>query len=142
MGGDGAQAGDADQPAVGPVVGLELPDAGVGLVPASLDGGGGRLGRSPSVGVEVVVLGGGGEQEQRFAERVELELLVDPVADDVGPARDSREVRGGARGDRPAGRPCRRARVRPVARAAGRETKPTASSSSGWGPAAAAAWPA
>ena len=31
------QPGDTDQPAVGPVVGLELPDAGVGLMPALLD---------------------------------------------------------------------------------------------------------
>ena len=42
----------------------------------------GDLGGAPAVGVEVVVAGGSGEQQQRLAEGVELELLVDPVADD------------------------------------------------------------
>ena len=37
----------------------------------------------PTVRVEVIVAGGRGEEQQRLAERVELELLVDPVADDV-----------------------------------------------------------
>ena len=41
------------------------------------------FGGAPAVGVEVVVTGRGGEQQQRLAERVELELLVDPVPDDV-----------------------------------------------------------
>ena len=74
-GGDRAQPGGADEAAVGPGVGLELPDAGVGLAPALLDRVGGGLGGAPAVGVEAVVRGGGGEQQQRLAERVELELL-------------------------------------------------------------------
>ena len=66
--------------------------ASVGSLPALLDRGGGDLGRPPAVGVEVVVAGGRGEQQQRLAERVELKLLVDPVADDVGAAGVARQV--------------------------------------------------
>jgi hypothetical protein len=86
MDADRAEPGGADQTAVCPLLRLELPDAGVGFVPASSDGLGRALRGSPTVRVEVVVRGGGGEQQQRFAERVELELLVDPVAEDVVPA--------------------------------------------------------
>ena len=69
-----------------PLVGLELPDPGVGLAPARRDRLGGDLGGAPAVGVEPVVTRGGGEQQQRLAEGVELELLVDPVARDGGAA--------------------------------------------------------
>jgi hypothetical protein len=72
--GDLAQPGGAHQAAVGPRVGLELPDPRVGLPPAGLDRLGRGLRRPPPVGVEMVVRGGRGEQQQRFAERVELEL--------------------------------------------------------------------
>ena len=52
--------------------------------------------------------GGSGEQQQRLAEGVELELLVDPVADDVGAARVAGQlepafVGDGAAGDRVGG---------------------------------------
>ena len=83
--GDLAQAGGADQAAVRPGIGVDLPDSGVGvgLAPALLD----RIDRGlrgpPTVGVEVVVSGCGGEQQQRLAEGVQLKLLVDPVPDDV-----------------------------------------------------------
>jgi hypothetical protein len=40
----------------------------------------------------MVVAGGGGEEQERLAERVELELLVDPVADLVAPAGVAVEV--------------------------------------------------
>ena len=66
-----------------PFVGLELPDPGVWLAPARLDCGGRDFRGVPAVDVEAVVPGGSGEEQQRLAEGVELELLVDPVADDV-----------------------------------------------------------
>jgi hypothetical protein len=77
--GDLAQAGGADQATVGPGVRLDLPNpgVGVGLAPAQLDCMDRGLDGPPAVGVEVVVAGRGGEQQQRFAEGVELELLVD-----------------------------------------------------------------
>ena len=66
--------------------------AGVRRSPASLDRLGGGLGGAPTVGVEAVVLGRSGEQQQRFAECVELELLVDPVADYVASPRIAGEL--------------------------------------------------
>ena len=39
------------------------------------------------VGDAMIVLRSGGEQQQRLAEGIELKLLVDPVADDVGRSR-------------------------------------------------------
>ena len=68
---------------MGPFLVLELPDAGIGLLPAGADRVRGDPGRAPGAGVEPPVPGGGGEQEQRLAEGVELELLVHPVADQV-----------------------------------------------------------
>ena len=69
----------------------------------------GRLGGTPAIAVEVIVARGGGEQQQRLAEGVELELLVDPVTDDVGAARVPRQARAGARRAR-----CRRSWCRPA----------------------------
>ena len=77
-------------------VGLELPDARVGLAPALVDRGDRGLGRPPAVGIEAVVRRRGGEQQQRFAEGVELELLVDPVADHVAAAGVARQGRASA----------------------------------------------
>ena len=90
---DPSQAGRADQSAVGPGVGFELPDTRVQvrLGPPVLDRFDRDLGCSPSVDVEVVVLRRRREQEQRLSEGVELELLVDPVADDVGATGISRQ---------------------------------------------------
>ena len=47
--------------------------------------------------------GGGGEQQQRLAEGVELELLVDPVADDVVAAGVAGQVEVALVGHRVAG---------------------------------------
>jgi hypothetical protein len=92
--GDLAQAGRADQPAVRPSVGLDLPDAGVGvwLLPALLDRVDRCLRRPPAVAVKVVVTSRLGEQQQRLAERVELKLLVHPIAHDVRAARVAGKV--------------------------------------------------
>jgi hypothetical protein len=43
--------------------------------------------RAPAVRIEVVVASRVGQQQRHLAERVELELLVYPVADDVRAAR-------------------------------------------------------
>ena len=92
--GDGAQSGGADQPAVGPGIGFELPDAGVGigLGPAVVDRLDRYFGGVPPVAVEVVVAGCGGEEQECFTERVELELLIDPVADNVAASRVAGQV--------------------------------------------------
>ena len=93
------------------------------------------------VGVEVVVVGGSGEQQQRFAERVELELLVDPVADDQSvppgyPLSSSVRWSGTAlAGDRVGGRKVGPVGVQTVAD----ETHGVIHE--GWAPAAATAWP-
>ena len=106
---DGAQPGGAHQPGVGPAAVVELPDAGVGFGPALLDGRDERprrrAGRSASSRPRPV---GGGEQQQRLAERVELELLVDPVADPYRRRRGSRAARAWrSSGTGVAGRRCR-----------------------------------
>jgi hypothetical protein len=77
------RGGGGSESAVGPGAWFDLPDPGVGLVPAVCDGGDGDLGGGPVVGLEAVGAGGGGEQLEGFAVGVELELLVDPVADAV-----------------------------------------------------------
>ena len=69
-----------------PFVRIELPDSGVLLLPASLDRRDCDLHGAPAVRVQVIVPGSGGEEQQRFPEGVELELLIDPVADDVAAA--------------------------------------------------------
>src|SRR4051794_35407460 len=81
-GADGAEARGAGQSAVRPLVGLGLPDSRIGFVPALLDRLGRRLGCTPALGVEAVLLRGSGEQQQGFPEGVELELAVRVVADD------------------------------------------------------------
>ena len=57
-----------------------------GSLPALAIASAADVGRAPAVGVEAVVPRRGGEQQQRLAEGVELELLVGPVADDVAAA--------------------------------------------------------
>ena len=52
------------------------------------------IGGLPVVGVQSVGPAGRGEQQQRFAERVELELLVDPVPDQVRAAGVAGKVQG------------------------------------------------
>lgn len=82
----------------GPV--LELPHAGIALGPALLDGGDRRPDGPFAVGVEAVEGGGLGEQEEQFAERVELELGAPAVADAVTPARVSRYAQPALAGHR------------------------------------------
>src|SRR5581483_5456593 len=91
-----------------PRVGVELPDPGVGLAPAVLDHVGRGLRRPPAFALETVVTAGGREQQQRLAERIELELVIHRVADDVLRARIAGKLelplvrdaaaRGGVRG--------------------------------------------
>ena len=76
---------------------------------------------------------GRGEQQQRLAERVELELGVDVVADDVGAARVAGQVERALVGHRVRRRRCRRAPGAARRRAAASATNATASSSSGCG---------
>ncbi len=78
-----AQPGDADQPAVAPAFVVQFPYPCLGLLPAFPDRVSGGLHRAPAVGVQVIVTGRGGQQQQRFPEGVELELGVDMIADDV-----------------------------------------------------------
>ena len=52
------------------------------------------IGGLPVVGVQPVGPAGRGEQQQGFTERVELELLVDPVPDQVLAARVAGQVQG------------------------------------------------
>ena len=73
----------ADQPAVRPGLVVDFPDAGVGFGPPGGDRVCGGDRGCPVVGVEPVGPAGRGEQEERFTEDVELELLVGPVADQV-----------------------------------------------------------
>ena len=95
----GPQPGDADQAAVRPMPRLELPDPGVGLFPALLDRAERDSRRLPSVHVETVAGGRAGEEHERLAEEVELELLTDPVPDDVGAARVAGDVEAHRRVD-------------------------------------------
>ncbi len=76
----------------------QMPASG-SLQRAAIAGGENR-GRLPGVGVHPVVTGGGGEQQEALAEGVELELLVDPVADDVVSAGVAGQVQGVLVGDR------------------------------------------
>ena len=88
--GNGPQSGHADEPGVCPAVVVELPEPGVRLAPALFDDVDGGLGGLPVVEVEVVVTGGGREEQERLTYHVELELMVDPVAHLVGARRGSR----------------------------------------------------
>ena len=83
--------------------GFDFPDPGVGFGPPVCDRGGGGFGCVPVFGVEAVGAGGGGEQVQGFAEGVELELVVDPVADEVESAGVAGEPEVVLVGDRGAG---------------------------------------
>ena len=59
---NGAKPGGGGEPAVGPGLVVDFPDAGVGFGPAPGDGARGGFGGLPVVGVEPVVAGGRGEQ--------------------------------------------------------------------------------
>ena len=93
---------------------VELPDPGVGLVVAALDRGDRDVDGLDVLGVEVVVPGGRGEQQQRLTERVELELGVDVVADDVGAAGIAGQVQRALVGNAVAVDRVRGRQVRPV----------------------------
>ncbi|GAA5161101.1 hypothetical protein GCM10023321_44790 [Pseudonocardia eucalypti] len=86
-----------------PPLGFEFPDSGVGLAPSFLDGVDGDGGGGVGVGVEPVGVVGGGEELQRFSEGVELELVVDVVAEGVGAAGVAGQVQGVFVGDGLAG---------------------------------------
>ena len=75
------QSGHACEPGVGPALIIEFPDAGVGLVPPTLDGGNTGFYRSPIFAGEMIVTPGRGQEKQDLTEGVELKLSVDPVAD-------------------------------------------------------------
>jgi hypothetical protein len=100
---DPPQAGGANEATVRPVVRIELPDAGVRLVPALLDRLSSDLGGAPLVRPEVVVAGDGGEEQQRFADGVELKLVADPIPDDRSAAGVPGQVEVTLVGDRVAG---------------------------------------
>jgi hypothetical protein len=68
---------------VGPWLVVDFPDPGICLSPALGYRTGCDLGRLLAAGVKPALPGGRREQEQCLAERVELELPVDPVADQV-----------------------------------------------------------
>ena len=72
---------------MGPVMVVELPHAGVGISPPRFNGLHRKLGGLPVPAVQVIVTGRGREELERLAQRVELELAVDPVTDLVRAAR-------------------------------------------------------
>ena len=119
--GNGPQAGNTDEPAVGPVLGLELPDAGVGLDPASSDGRGGPVHGLPAFRAKAVSRGGQRQQKQRFPEGVELELIGDPIPDYVIPPGIAGEVQLLYLGDRAAITPIGRCQVIAVGQQTGRD---------------------
>src|SRR4051794_36283170 len=88
----GAEPGSANQPTVGPVLRLELPDAGIAFLPTFRNCRRGSVGGAASVGVQAVVPGSAREQEQCFPEAIELELVARVVADDVAAAGIPRQV--------------------------------------------------
>ena len=118
--GSPAKPGGADEPAVGPGTVVDLPDSSVGLLPSGFDGCGGNLGGADAVGTDPVVAGGGREEQERFAERIELELAVDVVADQVVATRVAGQVEaaliGNGRAVDAVGRGQRRVRRRGVGR--------------------------
>lgn len=120
----------------GPVV--EFPDSRVGFVPPQGDGIGRDLSGPPAVCVQAVVPVGGGEQEQCLAEDVQLELLVDPVADPVVAAWVAAQPEGALVGDQATGDGVRGCRVRTVLMQARRDELHCVVQQ-GWGPAAATA---
>ena len=72
---------------MGPLAWFQLPDAGVGLPPSVGDRARGDAHGGSGVGVQPVPLGGGGQQQERFAEDVELELATDPISSTYRAAR-------------------------------------------------------
>ena len=72
---------------MGPWLIVDFPDPGVRFLPALGNCGRRYLGCLPAAGVQPVVPRGGSQQEQGLAERVELELPVDPVPDKIEAAR-------------------------------------------------------
>src|SRR5690348_15683860 len=70
-----AQAGRADQPRMRPACVVEFPYSRVGFGPPRADRVDSGLDGPPPLAVELVESSGVGEQQQRLAERVQLELL-------------------------------------------------------------------
>ena len=87
--GDRAQPGHAGDPRVRPMPVVQFPDARVRLLPALLDRVGRDRGRAPLLVAEHVVPGRGGQQRQRLAERIQLQLPPDPVAAARRPAGEA-----------------------------------------------------
>ena len=93
-----------------PVVGPDLPDPVLLLLGAFGDGLDGQLGGVPAVGVEPVLRGGVGQEEENLAEEIELKLISDPVADDIGAAGVAGQSKGKRLRNRAAVTPVRRRR--------------------------------
>src|SRR5260370_31482243 len=93
---------------------VDFPDPGVLLIPALCYRGCGDLGCLPSAGVQPVMPGSGGEKQQALAERVELELPVDPVPDEIESAGISGQVQPALVGYPAAGDGISRQQPRPV----------------------------
>ena len=72
---------------------FELPDPVVRFFPAPANGVGRQLNGFPVVVVEPVVPGGDSQQQEGFAEAVQLELGVDMVASSDFSARITRQMR-------------------------------------------------
>ncbi len=92
-----------------PVIGPDLPDPVLFLASALGDGADGQFGGVPAIGVEAVVRGGVRQKEEDLAEEIELKLISDPIADDVGAAGVAGQPEGKGFWDRTAVTPvCRR----------------------------------
>ena len=83
MFGDRLQASDADELAMGPVVGADLPDAVFPLLRPFADSPNGQVSCVPAVGIETVLRGSVGQEQENFAEEVKAGRM-DPAALDEG----------------------------------------------------------
>ena len=90
--GRSAEAGGTDQPAVGPNSVVDLPDPGICVLPPLRNGISRNLRRLLTAEVEAIEAGSRSEEQECFAEGIELELLVDVVADKVKPSRIAGQV--------------------------------------------------
>ena len=84
------QAGHGDQPALGPSVGIEIPDGGIRSRLPGMPSAATR--RPPSLRHPAARSSGPGQTAQRLPEHIQLELVLDPIPDDVVPARMSGQV--------------------------------------------------
>jgi hypothetical protein len=113
-GGHGPQSGHAGQAGVSPALVVQLPHARVRLIPALLDGGRGDLRGPPVLGSGPVQAGGGGQQLEDLAQRVELKLVPDAVARPGGAAGVAAHPQVALAGDGAAGHGVGRPQVRAV----------------------------